>query len=150
MAGLKLVTQVAGFDLPYVLEMKKQKIVCRANRLLLVKFYDNKKVKPSYNWIISPLTQPQVAKQQQQKKYYQDLIWSSGFLYFVLWSYILGLVGFIYSVVRFWFNVLHSKNCKILVHGLVEAKAFLWIASSHKNLCKNIVQQVSILKLSLI
>ena len=68
MAGLKLVTQVAGFDLPYVLEMKKQKIVCRANRLLLVKFYDNKKVKSPYNWVISLLTQPQVANQQQQQK----------------------------------------------------------------------------------
>ena len=39
--------------------------------LVLVKCLDNKKVKPPYNWVIFPLTQPQVAnqrKKQQQKK----------------------------------------------------------------------------------
>ena len=45
MARLKLVTQVAGFDLPYVLEMKERNLVCRAARLLLVKCQDNKMVK---------------------------------------------------------------------------------------------------------
>ena len=60
---------VAGFDSPsYVLEMKERNFVCRANRLLLVKCYDSKKVKSPYKWVIYPLTQPQVANQQQQKK----------------------------------------------------------------------------------
>ena len=66
MAGLKLVTQVAGFDSPYVLEIKERNLVCRTNRLLLVKYYDNKKVKSPHNWVISPLTQPQVANQQKK------------------------------------------------------------------------------------
>ena len=51
---------VAGFDLPYVLEMKESNLVCRANRLSLVKCYDKKKVRSPYNWVISLLTQPQV------------------------------------------------------------------------------------------
>ena len=68
MAGLKLVTKAAGFDSPYVLEMTEINFVCRANRLLLVKCYDNKKVESPYNWVISPLTQPQVANQQNRKK----------------------------------------------------------------------------------
>ena len=38
------------------------------NRLLLVKCHDNKKIKSPYNWVISPLTQPQVANQQKNKK----------------------------------------------------------------------------------
>ena len=67
MAGLKIVNLVAGFDSPYVFEMKEINFVCRANRLLLVRCYDNKKVKSPYNWVIYPLTQPQVAN--QQKKY---------------------------------------------------------------------------------
>ena len=33
----------------------KTNFVCRANRLLLVK-YDNKKVKSPHNWVMSPLT----------------------------------------------------------------------------------------------
>ena len=56
---------IAGFDSPYVLEMKESNLVCRANRLWLVKCYDNKKVKPPYNWVISPLTHPEVANQQK-------------------------------------------------------------------------------------
>ena len=40
--------------------------VCRANMLLLVKCYDNKKIKSPYNWVISPLTQPEVANQQKK------------------------------------------------------------------------------------
>ena len=36
--------------------------------LVLVKCYDNKMVKSPYNWVIYPLTQPQMANQQQQKK----------------------------------------------------------------------------------
>ena len=59
--------KVAGFDSPYVLEMKERNLVSRANRLLLVNCYDNKKVKSPYNWAISPLTQPQVANQQKNK-----------------------------------------------------------------------------------
>ena len=55
----------SGFDLPYVLKMKERNLACRANRLLLVKCYDNKKVKSSYNWVISPLAQPQVTNQQK-------------------------------------------------------------------------------------
>ena len=47
--------------------MLLEKNVCGANRLLLVKCYDNKKVKSPYNWVISPLTQPQVANQQKSK-----------------------------------------------------------------------------------
>ena len=43
-------------------------LVCRDNRLLLVKCYDNKKVKSPFNWVISPLTQPQVAYQQKRKE----------------------------------------------------------------------------------
>ena len=35
--------------------------------LLLVKCYDKKMVKSPYNCVIFPLTQPQVANQQQQK-----------------------------------------------------------------------------------
>ena len=37
------------------------------NGLLLVKSYDNKKVRSPYNWFISPLTQPEVANQLQKK-----------------------------------------------------------------------------------
>ena len=37
-------------------------------RLLLGKCYDNKKFKLPYNWVISPLTQPQVANQQKKIK----------------------------------------------------------------------------------
>ena len=44
--------------------LRKKYLVCRANRLLLVKCYDNKKVKSPYNWVISPLTQLQVAYQR--------------------------------------------------------------------------------------
>ena len=44
MAGLKIVTLVAGFDSPYVFEMKERNFVCRANRLLPVKCYDNKRL----------------------------------------------------------------------------------------------------------
>ena len=47
-AGLKLVTKVAGFDVLYVLEMKESNLVCKANRLLLVNYYDNKNVKSPY------------------------------------------------------------------------------------------------------
>ena len=65
----KLVTQVAGFNLPYVLELEESNLVCRANRLLLVKCCDNKKVKSPYNWVIFLLTQPQVANQQQQQQH---------------------------------------------------------------------------------
>ena len=36
---------------------------------LLVKCYDNKKVKSPYNGVISPLTQPQVANQQEKKTF---------------------------------------------------------------------------------
>ena len=57
--------QVAGFDSLCVLEMKERNFVCRANRLLLAKCYDNKKVKSPYNQVISPLTQPRVANQQK-------------------------------------------------------------------------------------
>ena len=46
--------------------MKERNFVCRAKRLLLVKRCDNKKVKSPYNWVISPLTQPQVANQQKK------------------------------------------------------------------------------------
>ena len=46
-----------------VLEMKERKLVCRANRLFLVKCYDIKKVKSLNNWVISPLTQLEVANQ---------------------------------------------------------------------------------------
>ena len=35
---------------------------------LQVKCYDNKKVKSPYNWIIYPLTKPQVANHQKIKK----------------------------------------------------------------------------------
>ena len=63
---LKLKFQVAGFDSPYLLEMNEQNIVCRANRGLLVKCHDNKKVKTPYNWVTSFLTQPQVANQQKK------------------------------------------------------------------------------------
>ena len=35
--------------------------------LLLVKCYDNKMVNSPFNYVISPLTHPQVANQQQQK-----------------------------------------------------------------------------------
>ena len=45
--------------------MKERYLVCRANRLLLVKYYDNKKVKSPYNWVISPLTQPEVANHKK-------------------------------------------------------------------------------------
>ena len=45
-----------------------KKIVCRADRLLLVKCYDNNKVKSPYNWVISSLTQPQVANQQKKRE----------------------------------------------------------------------------------
>ena len=45
----------------------KINLVCRANGLLLVKCYNNKKVLSPYNWVISPLTQPEVANQQQKK-----------------------------------------------------------------------------------
>ena len=34
---------------------------------LLVKCYDNKNVKSPYNWVISHLTQPQVANKQTKK-----------------------------------------------------------------------------------
>ena len=44
-----------------------------ATRLLLVKCYVNKMVKSPYSWVISPLTQPQVANQQQQK----NVFWRS-------------------------------------------------------------------------
>ena len=57
--------QVFTHLMSYVLEMKERKFVCRANRLLLVKCYDNKKVKSPYNWVISPLTQPQTANQEK-------------------------------------------------------------------------------------
>ena len=60
--------QVGSFDSAYMLEMKESNLVCRANRLLLVKCYDDKKVKSPYNWVISLLTQPEVANQQQQQK----------------------------------------------------------------------------------
>ena len=51
---LKVVTQAAGFDWLNVLEMKETNFVLKANRLLLVKCYNNKKVKSPYNWVISP------------------------------------------------------------------------------------------------
>ena len=51
--------------MPYVLEMKEQNLVGRANRLLLVKCYDNIKAKSPYNWVISLLTQPQVANKKK-------------------------------------------------------------------------------------
>ena len=49
----------------YMLEMKESNFVCRTNRVSLVKCYDNKKVKSPYNWVISPLTQPQTANQEK-------------------------------------------------------------------------------------
>ena len=64
---VEIVSQVAGFDSPYVLEMKERNLVCRANRLLLVKCYGNRKVKSPHNWVIYPLTQPQMANQQKNK-----------------------------------------------------------------------------------
>ena len=51
----------------YLWKKNDAKLVCRANRLLLVKCYDNKKVKSPYNWVISPLTQSQVANKQTNK-----------------------------------------------------------------------------------
>ena len=50
----------------YLLEMKERNFVCRANRRLLVKCYDNEKVKSPYNWVIFPLNKPQVANQQKK------------------------------------------------------------------------------------
>ena len=41
----------------------------RAVLLLLVKCYDKKWFMSPYNWVIYPLTQPQVANQQKKKNY---------------------------------------------------------------------------------
>ena len=41
--------------------------LCMAIRLLLEKYYDNKKFRSPFHWVNFPLTQPQVATQQQQK-----------------------------------------------------------------------------------
>ena len=43
--------------------------------LLLVKCYDNKMVKSSYNYVVYPLIQPQVAN--QQNKYQKSYLWST-------------------------------------------------------------------------
>ena len=43
-------------------------VVRLSSMLLLVKCYDKKMVKSPFNCVIFPLTQPQVARQQQQKK----------------------------------------------------------------------------------
>ena len=60
--------------------MSERNLVCRANRLLLLKCYDNKKVKSPHNWVISPLNQPEVAnhhhhhqQQQQQQREWHSL-----------------------------------------------------------------------------
>ena len=37
--------------------------------LLLAKCYDKKQFMSPYNWVIYPLTQPQVANQQQKKNF---------------------------------------------------------------------------------
>ena len=50
-------------------------MVCiRAVRLLLIKCYDKKWFMSPYNWVINPLTQPQVANQQQKKKQFEILV----------------------------------------------------------------------------
>ena len=46
----------------------------KATRLLLVKCYDNKIVKLTFNLIISPLIKPQVAKQQKNELFYYLLV----------------------------------------------------------------------------
>ena len=45
-----------------------------ADRQLLVKCYDIKMVKSPYNCVIFPLTQPQVANQQQKKIGHRNFI----------------------------------------------------------------------------
>ena len=47
---------------------KLLKVFNRAVMLLLVKCYDKKWFMSPYNWVIYPLTQPQVANQQKKKK----------------------------------------------------------------------------------
>ena len=51
-------------------------LVCRANRLLLVKCFDNKMVKSTYNSVILLLTQAQVANQQQKKVNAKKLVYN--------------------------------------------------------------------------
>ena len=51
-------------------------MVCRANRLLLVKCFDNKMVKSTYNSVILLLTQAQVANQQQKKVNAKKLVYN--------------------------------------------------------------------------
>ena len=50
-------------------DFRRKKYVS-ATRLLLVKCYEKKMVESSYNCVIYPLTQPQMAKQQQKKIIY--------------------------------------------------------------------------------
>ena len=58
----------SGSQVPYIGLINVSKSGYKLAGLLLVKWYDKKMVKSPFNCVIFPLTQPQVARQQQQKK----------------------------------------------------------------------------------
>ena len=122
-----------------------KKLACRANRLLLVKCYENKKVKLPSNWVIFPWTHPEVANQQQQQKNrcYQLCLASIGVPSFArkLCNVALNLVLLCSSTRKVWEPLIYASITYL----------FSFFTCLKKNMPKKCVWHfVSILKLKII